>query len=252
MTETAEIYKSHIRPYIERTQRTPARLDWIYNILDGITEQEDVVFRSPDFGTSSSGTESDKKGFILLPDLNWDRKTVSGLHLLALVERRDVWSLRDLKKRDIEWLKGVRNNAVKEAARYGNRLAGAGDDKGEPAVDEDMIKCYVHCRSLPHDYQVKLQESGGKLTRTIDQPTYYHFHIHVVHVMLEAEGTTQSAGKAILLDNLISQLESMSSDGGDQAGLDAVNVSYFVGEESDIWKKCFAKIKRGEKIDIKY
>lgn len=147
------MYKSHIRPYIERTQRTPARLDWIYNILDGITEQEDVVFRSPDFGASSSGVEVDKKGFILLPDLNWDRKTVSGLHLLALVERRDVWSLRDLKRRDIEWLKNVRNNAVKEAARYGNKLARAGDDEDESAVDEDMIKCYVHCKFVNLDDQ---------------------------------------------------------------------------------------------------
>ena len=40
----------------------------------------------------------------MLPDLNWDRKTMESLHLLGLVERSDIWSLRDLKKKHICWL----------------------------------------------------------------------------------------------------------------------------------------------------
>ena len=83
-----------------------------------------------------------------------------------------------------------------------------------------------------------------------DQPTYYHFHIHVVHVMLEAEGSTQSVGKAFSLENVISQLENMRELDGQKPTMGQVDLSYFVGEESDIWKKCFAKLKMGETVDL--
>lgn len=214
VTETPEVYANHIKPWIETSQRTPKRLDWIYNILDGITEQEDIVYRSDSFGKYTQQDKSDSEGFILLPDLNWDRRTATGLHLLALVERRDLYSLRSLKKRRVPWLKHLRAEIVRAASAVATKLAGE-------QVEEDQIKCYVHY-----------------------QPTYYHFHVHVVHVMLEA-GSTQAVGKAFGLENLINQLEGM---GGDEAGMDEVDVSYFVGEESEIWKKCFEKVKKGEKV----
>lgn len=209
ITETPEIYSQHIKPWIERTQRGKDRLEWIYNILDGITEQEDVVYRS----SSTRTTDGTNDGFLLLPDLNWDRRTVSGLHLLALVERRDLWTSRSLKKRDVKWLRHLKQEIVEAAARVAQGL-------GEHA-DSDQFKCYVHY-----------------------QPTYYHFHVHVVHVMLEA-GATQAVGKAFALDNLIGQLEGME---GSESGMDGVEVSYFLGEESELWKKCFSKLKMNEDV----
>ena len=77
----------------------------------------------------------------------------------------------------------------------------------------------------------------------LDQPTYYHFHIHVVHVMLEA-GTTQSTGKAFGLENIISQLETIG--GGDGAGMADVSLTYFLGEASELWTGIFGKLKAGE------
>lgn len=73
-----------------------------------------------------------------------------------------------------------------------------------------------------------------------DQPTYYHFHIHVVHVMLEA-GTTQAVGRAFGLENLISQIESMG--GGDEVGMADVDLTYFLGEQSELWEGVFGKLK---------
>ncbi|EPE35251.1 mRNA decapping enzyme DcpS N-terminal [Glarea lozoyensis ATCC 20868] len=98
--ETAEIYRSKVRPYMEN-KRAEGRLNWVYNIIEGKTEVEDVIFRTP---LGSAGDE----GFLLIPDLNWDRKTIPSLHLLGLVERRDIWSLRDLKKKHIRWLNEMR------------------------------------------------------------------------------------------------------------------------------------------------
>ncbi|KAJ9658096.1 hypothetical protein H2198_003934 [Neophaeococcomyces mojaviensis] len=237
VTETSEVYKQHIKPWVEQTQRTAQRLDWIYNILDGRTEQDDIVYRSAGFGRYNKDDKSDSEGFLLLPDLNWDRRTVTGLHLLAIIERRDLWSLRGLKRSHVPWLKQMRAEIVKAAAEVGTKLvqqqapeANGGTPNafdggtGTEMVDEDQIKCYVHY-----------------------QPTYYHFHVHVVHVMLEAEGSTQSVGKAFSLENLISQLEHMV---GDNAGMDQVDLSYFMGEQSDLWKKCFSKLKSGEKVDL--
>ncbi|KAG4429903.1 hypothetical protein IFR05_014609 [Cadophora sp. M221] len=97
VVETPEIYKSSVKPYM-LAKREQGRLNWVYNIIDGKTEVEDVIFRTP------KGRDGDE-GFLLLPDLNWDRKTVEGLHLLGLVERRDIWTLRDLRKRHVPWLR---------------------------------------------------------------------------------------------------------------------------------------------------
>lgn len=208
VTETPTIYSQHIKPYITR-QRAAGRLDWVFNILEGRTEQDDVIARV-DWDSPS------QSGFLLLPDLNWDRKTVEGMHLLALVQRRDIWSLRDLKKKHVPWLKGMRAQIVSAATKV--------FPESEAKVDEDELKCYIHY-----------------------QPTYYHFHVHVVHVMLEA-GTTQSVGKAFGLANVIAQLEGM--DGEEEDGLEGTDVTYFLGEESELWKRCFGRLKSGEDVDL--
>jgi m7GpppX diphosphatase len=193
VTETTEIYSKYVRPYMEK-QRSEGRLDWMYNILEGRTEQEDVFFRDP-------GPE----GFLILPDLNWDRKTLLNLHVLALVERRDIWSLRDLTTAHVPWLRNVRAKILKATSKL------------YPQVDEDQLKLYVHY-----------------------QPTYYHFHVHVVHVMFEA-GATQAVGKAFGLENLIGQLEGMA-DGKSMAD---VSMGYHLGEASELWKEVFGPLKEG-------
>jgi m7GpppX diphosphatase len=226
VTETSSIYAQHIRPYIA-AQRHQGRLDWIFNILDGKTEQEDVILRS------NWDSPSKEEGFLLLPDLNWDRRTVESLHLLALVQRRDIWSLRDLRKKHVPWLRNLRTEVVKGAASLRFPLGQASDSGDQQdaqklaAIAEDELKCYVHYH-----------------------PTYYHFHVHVVHVMLEAEGGTQNVGKAWELGGLIATLESM--DGGDDGkhGLDSVDVSYVVGEESDLWKGLWGPLKRGQAVSL--
>jgi m7GpppX diphosphatase len=207
VTETPSIYHTHLHPWIS-TQRAQGRLDWIFNILDGRTEQEDVILRS-------NWSAPDQSGFLLLPDLNWDRSTASALHLLALVQRRDIWSLRDLKKKHVPWLRGLRVQVVRGAAGV--------FESGR--VEEDELKCYVHY-----------------------QPTYYHFHVHVVHVMLEAQGGTQNVGKAWELGVLIAMLEEMEGDG--ETGLDGVDFNYVVGEESELWKGLWGKLKAGEEVTL--
>ncbi|KAK2031391.1 scavenger mRNA decapping enzyme, partial [Colletotrichum zoysiae] len=156
VTETPELYAERVRPYMQR-KRDEGRLNWVFNIIEGRTEAEDVIHRTP---LGAAGDE----GFLLLPDLNWDRRTLGALHLLGLVERRDIWSLRDLRKKHVPWLRRMRGRLLAATvAQY-------------PDVDADQLKLYVHY-----------------------QPTYYHFHIHIVHVQLEA-GATQAVGKASFIE----------------------------------------------------
>jgi m7GpppX diphosphatase len=80
-----------------------------------------------------------------------------------------------------------------------------------------------------------------------DQPTYYHFHIHIVHVSLEAGGT-QATGKALGLENIISQLETLA--GGSSAGMQDVSLTYHLGERSELWEKVYLPLKEGREIDV--
>ncbi|WPH04683.1 Hypothetical protein R9X50_00757600 [Acrodontium crateriforme] len=201
--ETPEIYAKYVRPYMQKC-RDQGRENWVFNIIEGRDEQENVLYRSQ---------EADKRDdFLLLPDLNWDRKTIGSLHLLALVERRDIWSVRDLTKGDAAWLRHLRSTLA------------ASTEKLYPGVEKDMLKFYIHY-----------------------QPTYYHFHVHIVHVNLDATGT-QAVGKALGLDNIISQLETMA--GGPEAGMKDVELSYTIGEASELWTEIHLPLKEGREPTV--
>ena len=230
VTETPFIYTSYVRPWIRR-QREKGTLTWIYNILEGRTEQEDVIYREDAKPTANATAnaiganettngdqgdgdgDDDDEGFLLLPDLNWDRRTPTSLHLLCLPTRRDIWSLRDLTKAHIPWLQRMRAKLVAATVQLYS-----------PAIEPDQLKLYVHY-----------------------QPTYHHFHVHVVHVALEA-GATQAVGKAWGFEVLVEWLENM--EGGHEAGLDKVSLTYGLGERSELWEKVFGVLKTGGEVDV--
>ncbi len=131
---------------------------------------------------------------------------MENLHFLGLVERNDIWSLRDLKKH-ICWLNDMRTKFLEATMKTYTEL------------EKDRLKLYVHF-----------------------QPTYYRFHIHIVHVALDA-GATQATGKAVGLESIISQLDTMTGD--DEAGMDSVTLNYTIGEADDLWTHIFEPIKSG-------
>lgn len=65
--------------------------------------------------------------------------------------------------------------------------------------------------------------------------------------MLEA-GQTQATGKAFGLENIISQLETISGD--DDDGMADVSLTYFLGEASELWTGLFGKLEAGETPDL--
>ncbi|RKF75179.1 m7GpppX diphosphatase [Golovinomyces cichoracearum] len=196
--ETPSVYRERVLPYISEKIRS-GTLDWVENIITGRNEVDDVIYRSP---SGQNGNE----GLILLPDLNWDRSTKESLHLLGLPERRDFWSIRDLKKKHVCWLRTMRKSFLEATV------------KAFDWVEVDQLKIYVHY-----------------------QPTYYHFHVHIVHVASEV-GNTQAVGKAIGLESIIESLELM--DGDQEHGIEQMTLHYTVGEASELWTEVFEPLKR--------
>ena len=95
ITETAETYKTVVKPYIEKNQLSP---QWVYNILDGKSERDRTFF------------ENDQ--FMLLLNYNWDGKAIESLYLLALVRDRDIHSIRDLKPAHIPMLESLLEKCI--------------------------------------------------------------------------------------------------------------------------------------------
>lgn len=203
VTETPEVYRKYVRPYMSNC-REEGRLDWIFNIIEGRSEQENVLYRSQE--------ENKNNDYLLLPDLNWDRKTIGNLHLLAIVERRDIWSARDLTKKHVSWLRNLRSTLASSVTKL------------YEGVEDDMLKFYIHY-----------------------QPTYYHFHVHIVHVNLDPVAT-QAIGKALSLENMISQIETMAGD--DEAGMADVELTYTLGEASELWEQIFLPLKEGREPEL--
>ncbi|KAK6332325.1 hypothetical protein TWF696_003043 [Orbilia brochopaga] len=152
-------------------------------------------------------------GFILLPDLKWDLVTLTALYLSAIVHRTDIRSIRDLTPDHIPFLRSIRSKILTAASeRY--------------SLAADQLKIYVHY-----------------------QPSYYHFHLHVVHVSHDM-GASATVGKAILLDEIIQTLEVMRLVGEKEMGYRDLEITYLLGEEHDLWRKIFEPLKEGRAPSI--
>jgi m7GpppX diphosphatase len=68
-----------------------------------------------------------------------------------------------------------------------------------------------------------------------------------VHINLDPNAT-QALGKAMGLENVISQLEVMG--GGEDVGMKDVELTYTIGEESELWGNIFKPLKEGKAPEL--
>lgn len=142
--------------------------------------------------------ENKSDGIVILPDMKWDGVNLDALYLVAIVYRDDLKSIRDLRPNDRDWLKKL-NTKIKTIipACY------------HYAIRADELRIFVHY-----------------------QPSYYHFHIHVVNIKHPGLGDGIAAGKAILLDDVIEDLKYLGPNGYMNKTL-----AYVIGDNHDLWKK---------------
>lgn len=180
--ETPQMYACKVAPFIE-TQKGD-QLQWVRNILLESKEADTIVHDDRD----------PHHGFVLLPDMKWDGRTMDALYLCVIVRRTDIASLRDLRGTHVGYLEEMQRK-ISAATCSTYRL--------EP----DQLRIFVHY-----------------------QPSYYHFHIHVVNVAHPGLGGGINAGKAVLLDDVISNLR-LAPDYYERQTL-----TYQLGEMHPLWE----------------
>lgn len=146
--ETGKDYLSITLPFLESEQFST---QWIYNILDHKKETDRIVFEDPD----------EENGFILLPDMKWDGQQLTDLYLSAIVRRRDIKSIRDLRQDHLPLLYNILNKGTSEIAKKYN-------------IPRSQLVMYFHY-----------------------QPSYYHLHVHFTHVSYEAPGRCVSGAHVL-------------------------------------------------------
>lgn len=160
--ETPQDYVEKVKPWI--ISIPPERTKWIQQILDGQKEQDDLLLSDINRIT----------GFILLPDMKWDRTTETTMYLLAIARNPSVKCIRDLNSTHIPLLENIRHKTSELVKQnYG--------------LDSSQLRFFIHYH-----------------------PSYYHFHVHVVHLKMEVT-RGMICGQAYLLDDVIESLR-MDSD----------------------------------------
>ncbi|KAK7471421.1 hypothetical protein BaRGS_00035909 [Batillaria attramentaria] len=154
--ETPELFRKVTKPCLESSKFS---LQWVLNILEKKTESDRIVFEDPDPET----------GFILLPDMKWNRSDLESLYLVAIVHKHGIHSIRDLRREHLPLLKNI--------------LV-----KGKAAIKE------------------KFNIPGSKLRIYFHyQPSYGHLHVHFTHVKFDAPGS--DCLRAHLLEDVMENLE---------------------------------------------
>lgn len=138
------------------------------------------------------------EGFIVLPDMKWDGVNMDSLYLVAIVYRDDIKSLRDLKPKHQDWLKDIMKRIKSVVPSCYNYM-----------IHPDELRIFIHY-----------------------QPSYYHFHVHIVNVKHQGLGNGISAGKAILLEDVIESLNYLGPQ-----GFECRTLNYVIGENHDLWKR---------------
>lgn len=133
-------------------------------------------------------------GFVLLPDMKWDGKNLDTLYLCCIVNRLDISCVRDLNDSHIDYLTNLQK-IVKEVTfnKYG--------------IKPDQLRVFLHY-----------------------QPSYYHFHLHIVNVQHPGLGDGIAIGKAILLDDVIDNLKL------DGQYYTKKTIGFVLGENHGLWQ----------------
>ncbi|XKL63577.1 hypothetical protein PGB90_005941 [Kerria lacca] len=139
--ETNDIYNNITLPSILKRQLS---LQWVYNILDHKSETDRIIYEN----------NHSENGFILLPDLKWDGKQAETLYLLALCNRRNIKSIRDLNSDHLTLL----NNILNEGSKI---------IEEKYALSRNRLRIYFHY-----------------------PPSFYHLHVHFTYIDFEAAGVS--------------------------------------------------------------
>ncbi|KLO12332.1 scavenger mRNA decapping enzyme [Schizopora paradoxa] len=140
--------------------------------------------------------DSPQYGFVLLPDMKWDLTNISTLYLVAISLNRGIRSLRDLKKEHLGMLRSIKSEASRIVQEKWH-------------LDPGCLRFFIHY-----------------------QPSYYHFHVHIVNANYVGI-PSMAAGQAHILEDVISLLELSPDDG--PTILEKMTFSYGLGDQHGLF-----------------
>jgi len=130
--------------------------------------------------------------------MKWDLKTLTSLYLLSIVQNRSLRSLRDLRRHHIPLLQSIQTEADRVVKDKWNLPKGS-------------LRMYIHY-----------------------QPSYYHFHVHMVNVNYQGNILGMTVGQAHLLDDVISMLQLDPEDG--PGIFERMTLTYGLGDQHGLFE----------------
>jgi len=119
--ETFEDYQEFI------SKRDFTKEQWVYNILDGISEQENILYRG--------------EKFLIIPNYVWDGKDTNQMQLLVFSTDKTIHSIRDLNETHVEMLEELYNKTVDVILNtYG--------------FTQNIVKSFVHYSPTSYQFHV--------------------------------------------------------------------------------------------------
>ena len=76
----------------------PKNWIWAYNIIDGISEQDDIIYQN--------------EHFVLIPTFTWDKKDMKKIHILSFVKDKQLKSIRSLTNNHISLLEHILSKSL--------------------------------------------------------------------------------------------------------------------------------------------
>jgi m7GpppX diphosphatase len=86
--ETMEYYNTITLPTALKTDK-----QWIYEILDNGAEKERIIYEDLDF--------------LLIQDMKWSGVNINDIHILAIIRRKDILSIRDLDETNVDLIEKI-------------------------------------------------------------------------------------------------------------------------------------------------
>ena len=112
------IMKETYDEYLDYIKSRDIKKDlWIYNIIDGIAEQSQILYKDEEC--------------IIIPDFKFDNSSTSKLHILCMPTDKTIRCIRSLEQKHVELLKNMKEKTLREIKiRYN--------------LDECNLKIYIH------------------------------------------------------------------------------------------------------------
>ncbi len=112
------LVKETYEEYLEtKAKRNIEKDRWIYNIVDGISEKENIIYED--------------YNFVLIPNYVWNKKSIEQLHILGIVRDKSIQTMRDLDSSHIDLLNHIKTISLEKI-------------KSLYKIDENKINIYVH------------------------------------------------------------------------------------------------------------